>query len=846
MEDCKILPLLLLFLLVGCNDSTRVFFFEASQSVEETAGTAQIKVRLNRSPKIGVGDVNSPNSVTNREVRVPFTVSGTAQYGTNHGLKNGVVVFSPNSLEAKIPVPIYHNAIFEGDKTLTVNLGTPEGATLGDLTSHTLSIVETDLSPTINFASTHQTVSEGAGTLSIPVVLEYASEADAVIPYSFSGTAVQGVDFTSAGSITIPAGQTSGNIQVALVDNFVIAPDKTVIIELQSPTGAHLGNVTTHTISVADNDNEPTVSFTVGTQTVSESVGSVTVDFTMNKTYLLDVIIPYTVSGSASNPADHNLSSGSVTIPSGSTSGSISFSIVNDALDESNETVIVALGTITNGNVGSPSSQTITINDDDPTPTVQFSASTQSVSESVGTVTVQANLSTVSGRNVQVPFTVSGTASNPADHNLSAGTISILAGSSSGTTSFTVNNDVIYEGNETVVVTMGTPTNATELGITAQTVTITNNDPAPTVNLSSSAQSMAEGDSGTTVINLTVQLSAVSGVSTTVPFSVGGTATSVTDYSVNTSSPLVIPAGSMSGTITLSISGDTTYENNETIVVTLGTPTNGTLGATSTHTITVINNDPVPTVSFSASSQTVTEAAGLVYVLFVMSNASDFTVSIPYTVSGTASYPSDHNLQAGTVTVLPGNTNTVFTFSVLNDAVAESTETAILTMGSITNGNLGSPNTHSVSITDNDRKFALENTRLWLDANHGVSKDLDQTILSWTPRYSQPDIIFTHVMDAQWLVSNWPRFPSVESKDWEWLRKDLEKKLYSSNQDVIYVVSGEDFKIEKLGQDEMDMWMRGFRGNVTEILWLSSDPEEKKIQEIEDYLERKYSALVDE
>ncbi len=834
-----------MFLLVGCNDSTRVFFSEASQSVVETAGTAEIKVKLNRSSKIGVGDVNSPNSITNREIKVPFSVSGTAQLGTNHGLTNGIIVFPPDSREAKIRVPIYHNIVFEGDKTLTVTLGNPEGADLGDLTTHTLTIVEADLSPNVNFVNTSQTVSEGAGTVSIPVALEYASESDAVIPYHFSGTAGQGIDFTSAASITIPAGQTSGNIQINLIDNFVINADNTIIVDLDAPSGAHLGASTTHTVTVVDNDNQPTVFLTAATQSVSESAGTVTVQFSMSKTYLLEVTVPYTISGTASNPGDHNLSSGSLTIAPGSTSGSISFNIVSDSLDEPNETVIVTLGTVTNGNTGSPSSQTITINNDDPTPTVQFSSATQSVSEAVGTVTVQVNLSAVSGQNVQVPFTVSGTASYPSDHNLTAGTLTIPAGTSSATTSFTVNNDTRYENSETVILTMETPTNATVSGVMVQTVTITNNDPAPTINFSSSAQSLTEGDSGTTTLNISVNLSSVSGVSATIPFSLGGTATSITDYSATTSSPLVIPAGSSSGDISISINGENTYENNETIVLNLGTPTYGTLGVTTTHTITVNNDDPVPSVSFSASAQTVTEAAGLVYVLFVMTNPSDFPVTIPYTASGTASYPSDHGLQSGSVIITPGTTDKVFTFSVVNDAGPEATETVALTIGSVTNGNLGNPNTHTVSITDNDRDFALNHTRLWLDADFGVVKDQDQKILSWTPRYSEPEMSFSKIPDAQWFFSSWLRFPATESRDWEWLWKALELKMSPSANDIIYAVTGEEMEIEKIDQSHIEYWTSEFQGKLSEVLWVNPDPKLNSVQEIESYLARKYSKFND-
>ncbi len=107
----------------------------------------------------------------------------------------------------------------------------------------------------------------------------------------------------------------------------------------------------------------------------------------------------------------------------------------------------------------------------------------------------------------------------------------------------------------------------------------------PTVTLASAAQSVNEHGG---VFTVTVNLSAASNVATTVPFTLGGTAVNGVNYSALTQSPLIIPAGLTSATITFSAIVGNTYEpDNETLTVTLGTPTNATLGATATDTITI-------------------------------------------------------------------------------------------------------------------------------------------------------------------------------------------------------------------------------------------------------------------
>ena len=72
-----------------------------------------------------------------------------------------------------------------------------------------------------------------------------------------------------------------------------------------------------------------------------------------------------------------------------------------------------------------------------------------------------------------------------------------------------------------------------------------------------------------------VTVSPVTSVS--VPFTLGGSATAGTDYSGVTASPLVIPAGQTTATITGTLLADP--GPNKTLTLTLGTPTGATLGS---------------------------------------------------------------------------------------------------------------------------------------------------------------------------------------------------------------------------------------------------------------------------
>ena len=81
----------------------------------------------------------------------------------------------------------------------------------------------------------------------------------------------------------------------------------------------------------------------------------------------------------------------------------------------------------------------------------------------------------------------------------------------------------------------------------------------------------------------------------------GGTATSGTDYTAITGGTLTFAAGTTSRAFDVSVTGDTTDEADETVVVTLSNAANATIG-TATGTGTITDDDGAPTVSIDSPS----------------------------------------------------------------------------------------------------------------------------------------------------------------------------------------------------------------------------------------------------
>ena len=319
-------------------------------------------------------------------------------------------------------------------------------------------------------------------------------------------------------------------------------------------------------------------------------------------------------------------------------------------------------------------------------------------------LTFTATLSAASGQQVTVDWGAGtgGSATSGTDYTaITGGTLTFTAGTTSQTFNVAVTGDTTDELNETVVVTLSDPTNAT-IATATGTGTITDDD-GPAVSIDS--PSVAEGDSGSTNLTFTVTLSATSVQQVTVAYADAGTgtATSGTDYEAITAGTLTFPVGTTSQTFNVSVTGDTTDEANETVVVTLSSPTNATIStANGTGTIT---NDDGSTVSIDSPSVTEGDSGSTNLTFTVtLSAASVQQVTVGYTDAGTGTATSGTDYTAitdGTLTFTAGTTSQTFNVSVTGDTTDEANETIVVTLSSATNATIAA-GTGTGTITDDD------------------------------------------------------------------------------------------------------------------------------------------------
>ncbi|MGV3570176.1 MAG: tandem-95 repeat protein [Ramlibacter sp.] len=385
------------------------------------------------------------------------------------------------------------------------------------------------------------------------------------------------------------------------------------------------------------------------------------------------------------------LSGGVLTVPANVTSFDVVVAGQQDLLDEAAETLQVSVG----GVVG-----TGTLADDDATPSLSIDSVV--VDESAGTATFTVTLDAASGQTVTVGYATANGSAGAGDYTGASGTLTFAPGVVTQTIVVAITEDTIHEaGGEGFTVGLSGATNAT-IATGSGTGTITDNDAVPVV-ATISSPTVTEGSD----LTYTITLSNASSGTTTIGFSLGGTATALADYALTPTfsngvtlvgGNLVVPAGVTSFTATLPTLGDLLDEADETVVV---TSANGVVG-----TGTILDDDATPTLSINDRS--VDEAAGTMTFTVTLNAASGQTVTVDFaTANGTAAAPGDYTGASGTLTFAPGVLTQTVTIAIADDTTTEAGETFDVVLSSPVNATIAD-GTGVGTIADNDQPPAID------------------------------------------------------------------------------------------------------------------------------------------
>lgn len=484
--------------------------------------------------------------------------------------------------------------------------------------------------PTITISDVSQNEGTGgATTFSFTLTLSEAVSQSVTVQYTTADNTATAADadyVPAAGTATFTPGSTSTTIDVSVTPDAKYEDDETFFVNLSTPTFATIADP--QAIGTIVND-DPVPAMSIGDVSLSEGdAGTTPFNFTVQLTNPSENQISVnfgTAPGSATSILDFGPIAGTLYIAAGATSGTITVNVVGETLLEPDETFTVTLNT-PNGATIADGTATGTIVNDDAQPTISINDVTLGEGNAGLTpFTFTVTLSNPSTLPVTVNYTTTPDNATPVtDFTPAAGPLIIAPGATSNTITVNVIGDTLFEPDEQFFVNLSDPVNGT-FGDPSGLGTIVDDEAQPTIVIDDVAQN--EGNAGTTPFQFTVTLSGPSGTPTSITWSTApGTATSGTDFTP-ASGTLVIPAGSLSGTIVVGVLGDTGFEADETFFVNLTGATGGTI-VDNQGLGTIVNDDgPVADVSITKTGPATARPSTPIAYTITVSNAGPQTAS---------------------------------------------------------------------------------------------------------------------------------------------------------------------------------------------------------------------------
>ena len=604
---------------VSATTPNAVSFVSATATVAEDAGNVDLMLEL----------LAARSAATTIQLT---SVATSASEGEDFMMGPYSVTFPAATTQAALQIAITDDNLKENNETFQVSIvpdnALPAGLVRGATPAVTVTIEDDE--PTAFFVASNGThdLPEGAVRTFILVLrnvnttkpattftLTVGGNADASNDYTLACSTVAGVTCNLSGStpsITVDPSQLGsvrrGQAQVNnLLSVTAIADGNT---ESRETVTLSLGDRTA-SFGIVDPPSTTTIQFNRTNYTVPEVTGPAEPIITISPPFGSAIDVNFTVTGTAASAVDYNAISMPVTIPAGLNVFDFEISMIDDALIEGDETIILTMNNLpTNVSAGDPSTATITIKDNDNVPVIT-SPATESVAEN--TTAVLTVMATDADEFANLEYLISGGADR-ALFNIArrSGALTFMTAPD-----FEMPTDQGRDNEYIVEVTATDGQNNSEPQTITITVTEVNEAPvlAPTA-----TASVAEN---TTTVLTVMATDADAG--TTLRYSISGGADRAL-FSINNSGALTFMTAP-DFEMPTDQGGDNEYE----IIVTVSDNTNNAM-QTITVTVTDENdNDPMlaPTATASVAENTTA-------VLTVMATDADAGTTLRYSISGGA------------------------------------------------------------------------------------------------------------------------------------------------------------------------------------------------------------------
>ena len=297
------------------------------------------------------------------------TNNGTASENDDFSLPESTVTFAPNDTEKLVTFTIHDDDEAEENEYVTLRLDGLPSNLYGDFRMTVIEITDNDSETgVVSFDTAASTVNEADGTFTINVYREGSIAGPLAIDVRTQVGSASGDDFTAIEQVVyFEENQTIAEIQVAIIDDAIEEEDESFSIVIDADD-KHLGSITTHTVTIEDNDEVTgVIGFSESEIEVDESAGEVSIALTRTGGDSgVRVVTVYAYENNA-NLSDFAFTTQEVEFADGETSKSVMVSISEDTLEEGAENFMLEITSASPDVVSAPGRIIITIIDNDTT-----------------------------------------------------------------------------------------------------------------------------------------------------------------------------------------------------------------------------------------------------------------------------------------------------------------------------------------------------------------------------------------------------------------------------------------------------------------------------------------------
>ncbi len=602
------------------------------------------------------------------------------------------------------------DAYVQGNQNVTVGITSTSGGNYEALTTtSTVTTVVADDADTTTLSLTGATsITEGnSGVYTLN--LTNPAQTAVTVTLSYSGVAANGTDITGTTTVTIPAGSSTVNFNIAALTDALVEGGESFTVALVSTTGGDFENLAisgvANSVTTTVVDANSAVLSLSATPSLTEAGGTLVYTATISSAPVSDLTV--------------TLSNGeTITILAGQTSGTKSITVANSDdvyIDPSNISATIT-GT-SGGGIG------VSI---DATPAV--TSITDTVDATAVTLTAAAN-ATEGGSVVYTATVANAVTGTPLVITLTNGaTITIPVGQTTANSAAVLvrADDVYVQGNQnvTVGITSTSGGNYEALTTTSTVTTVVADDADATAVTLTAAANATEGSS---VVYTATVANAVTGTPLVITLSNGATITIPVNGTTGSSAAVLVRAD------------DVYAQGNQSLVVGITGTTGGNYEAlTTTSTVTtVVADDADATAVTLTAAANATEGGSVVYtatvanavtgtpLVITLTNGATITIPVGQTTANSAAVlvraddayvQGNQNVTVGITSTSGGNYEALTTTSTVTTVVADDADATAVTLTAAANVTEGGSVVYTATVAN-----AVTGTPLVITLTNGAT-----------------------------------------------------------------------------------------------------------------------------